>query len=155
MLPARSPAEVMCHGDFAPYNVTFLDGHVYGIIDFDTLHPGPRLWDLAYAAYRWVPFMAPTNPECREAPEGQIRRLRLFAESYGLDGDGRKKLPNMMVERLRSLTAYMRQEAESGDEDMRKNIEAGHLALYEADIRYIEENAAAMTAGLLAGRAEA
>lgn len=43
MLPARTPAEVMCHGDFAPYNITFTDGHVHGIIDFDTLHPGSRL----------------------------------------------------------------------------------------------------------------
>jgi len=51
MLPKHSPQEVMCHGDFAPYNLTFVDGSVHGIIDFDTLHPGPRLWDIAYAVY--------------------------------------------------------------------------------------------------------
>ncbi len=34
--------------DFAPYNITFVDGCVHGIIDFDTLHPGPRIWDVAY-----------------------------------------------------------------------------------------------------------
>lgn len=48
MLPAVYPIEVMCHGDFAPYNVTILDGNVWGMIDFDTLHPGPRIWDVAY-----------------------------------------------------------------------------------------------------------
>ena len=37
MLPKQLPVEVMCHGDFAPYNITFVDGCVHGIIDFDTL----------------------------------------------------------------------------------------------------------------------
>ena len=152
MLPARSPAEVMCHGDFAPYNVTFRDGHVHGLIDFDTLHPGPRLWDFAYAAYRWVPLMAPGNPECRGDPAEQLRRLRLFAERYGLRADEGERLPAAMTERLRSLIAYMESEARSGNEDMRRNIEAGHLALYERDIAYFEENAGGMTAALRCGR---
>ena len=151
MLPARTPAEVMCHGDFAPYNVTFREGHVYGIIDFDTLHPGPRLWDFAYAAYRWTPFMAPSNPECREDLPGQLRRLRVFADGYGLSADERERLPEAMIERLRSLITYMRDEAAGGNEDMRKNIDAGHLALYERDIAYFGENAAKMTAALRAG----
>lgn len=33
MLPKQLPVEVMCHGDFAPYNITFVDGCVHGIID--------------------------------------------------------------------------------------------------------------------------
>jgi aminoglycoside phosphotransferase (APT) family kinase protein len=57
------PIEVMCHGDFAPYNVTIVDGEAFGIIDFDTLHPGPKMWDIAYAVYRWVPFTNPANPD--------------------------------------------------------------------------------------------
>ena len=148
MLPARTPAEVMCHGDFAPYNVTFAEKHLHGVFDFDTLHPGPRLWDFAYAAYRWVPFMAPSNPECREELSGQLRRLRVFADGYGLSADERARLPEAMSERLRSLIAYMREQAAGGDEDMRKNIAAGHLALYERDLAYSGENAAAIRAAL-------
>lgn len=149
MLPARKPAEVMCHGDFAPYNVTFLDGRVYGIIDFDTVHPGTRLWDLAYAIYRWVPFMAPANPEHRGDLAGQLRRLRLFADSYGMTEAERRDLPKAMIERLQSLISYMETEAAGGNEDMRKNIEAGHLTLYRRDIAYFEENGTAMTESLL------
>ena len=151
MLPSRSPAEVLCHGDFAPYNATFAGGHLRGVIDFDAVHPGPRLWDFAYAAYRWVPFMAPSNPECREELPGQLRRLRVFADGYGLSADERERLPKAMSERLRSLIAYMRDEAAGGSEDMRRNIEAGHLALYERDLAYFGENAAKMTAALRTG----
>jgi hypothetical protein len=54
--PGKLPAEVICHVDFAPYNHVFRDGQFVGAIDFDICYPGPRLWDLAYTAYRYVPL---------------------------------------------------------------------------------------------------
>ena len=51
----REPAEVICHGDLAPYNCVFRDGRPVAFIDFDTASPGPRIWDVAYAAYRLAP----------------------------------------------------------------------------------------------------
>lgn len=48
--------EVICHNDFAPYNVVFNDKLPKAIIDFDTAGPGPRIWDVAYAAYCFVPL---------------------------------------------------------------------------------------------------
>ena len=113
------------------------------------MHPGTRLWDLAYAIYRWVPFMAPANPEHRGDLAGQLRRLRLFADSYGMTEAERRDLPKAMIERLQSLISYMETEAARGNEDMRKNIEAGHLTLYRRDIAYFEENGTAMTESLL------
>lgn len=142
MLPARSPAEVMCHGDFAPYNLTFIENRLHGIIDFDTLHPGPRLWDIAYAAYRWVPFVSPSNPDYRQSLGDQIRRLKLFADRYGLDNSSRRQLPEMIIARIHSLVDYMRTESEGGNEDMQKNIANGHLRLYLDDIAYLQEHAA-------------
>lgn len=59
MLSAVNPIEVMCHGDFAPYNVVLNGSDAVGIIDFDTLHPGSRLSDVAYAVYRWAPLKIP------------------------------------------------------------------------------------------------
>ncbi len=149
MLPKRLPVEVMCHGDFAPYNITFVDGRVHGIIDFDTLHPGPRIWDVAYAVYRWIPFVSPKNPDyCYDLNE-QIRRLKLFADTYGLKDHEREQLPDMMIERISSLAAYMRNEADSGNEDVRKNIEDGHLNLYLDDIQYIKESSKNIREGIL------
>ena len=47
---------MICHNDFATYNLIARDGRLVGAIDFDFASPGPRLWDLAYLAYRIVPF---------------------------------------------------------------------------------------------------
>ena len=56
MLEAVEPYEVICHGDFAPYNCVFDESRLVGIIDFDTAHPGPRIRDIAYAIYRFAPL---------------------------------------------------------------------------------------------------
>ena len=149
MLPGQLPAEVMCHGDFAPYNITFVDGCVHGIIDFDTLHPGPRIWDVAYAVYRWIPFVSPKNPDYCYNLNEQVRRLKLFADTYDLKKNEREELPNMIIERISSLVAYMRNEADSGNEDVWKNIEDGHLNLYLDDIQYIKEFQKNMLEGIL------
>ncbi|GAM67933.1 hypothetical protein JCM19236_2088 [Vibrio sp. JCM 19236] len=44
MLQTREPAEVICHGDFTPYNVALQGNIVVGVFDFDTAHPAPRIW---------------------------------------------------------------------------------------------------------------
>ena len=61
MLEAVEPYEVICHGDFAPYNCVFDGSRLVGIIDFDTAHPGPRIRDIAYAIYRFAPLTTPGN----------------------------------------------------------------------------------------------
>ena len=54
--------DVICHNDFAPYNCVFKENRIVGMIDFDTAAPGTRLWDIAYAVYRFVPLV--TDAHC-------------------------------------------------------------------------------------------
>ncbi len=76
------PAEVLCHNDFAPYNValsTSVDGdRVVGVFDWDLAAPGTRIQDLAFAAWNWVPMWRPTTP-----PEEAAERLEVMARAYG------------------------------------------------------------------------
>lgn len=140
MLPEVEPLEVMCHGDFAPYNVTLIDEMPMGIIDFDTLHPGPALWDVAYAVYRWVPFTSPENPDHYDDIDEQIRKAKVFMDAYGANSQQREELPGMMVKRLSALVNYMTAQADDGNEDFAGNLEDGHLIIYKNDINYIIKN---------------
>lgn len=81
MAKAADPeAEVICHNDWGPPNAVFRGGLPYGIIDFDTIAPGLRLWDLGYSAFSWL-HLGDTDYSGDE----QIRRLSVFADGYGLD----------------------------------------------------------------------
>jgi aminoglycoside phosphotransferase (APT) family kinase protein len=54
--PVHEPDEVICLNDCAPYNMVGDDDGLVGFIDIDMASPGPRVWDLAYLAYRLCPF---------------------------------------------------------------------------------------------------
>lgn len=72
-------AEVMCHNDFGPTNAVFRDELPYGLIDFDTVTLGLRLWDLGYSAFAWLDL---GNPDY--SADEQIRRLSIMAKAYGM-----------------------------------------------------------------------
>lgn len=136
--PIREPVEVICHGDFAPYNCVFDQGKLVGVIDFDHAHPGSRLWDLAYALYRFAPITDPANPDGYGAAAEQCRRARLFCDAYGVPARG--PLVPAIKARLAYMADFLRQGAARGDARLQANIDAGHLAIYLADHAYLEQH---------------
>jgi aminoglycoside phosphotransferase (APT) family kinase protein len=148
MFPVREPLEVVCHGDFAPYNCVFLGDQAVGVIDFDGAHPGLRLWDLAYAVYRFAPVTSPDNCDGFGGSREQFRRTRLFCDIYGLALVDRPNLPDMMIRRLETLVNFMYSEAERGNEHIQKNIDDGHAALYRRDSEYIADQSEQMITSL-------
>ena len=141
-LPAHAPAEVVCHNDFAPYNMVFADDHTLtGVIDCDTASPGPRVWDLAYLAYRLVPLTAPDNTDTPPTPAVEkARRLRLVTDVYGheLTAEG---IAETAARRLDDLAAFTAERVASNAEL------ADHVALYRSDARWIRDNLTALSAG--------
>jgi hypothetical protein len=146
--PVRRPVEVICHGDFAPYNCVFDDAILVGVIDFDYAHPGSRVWDLAYALYRFVPLMDASNPDSYGTIADQCRRARLFCDAYGLQD--RSAVVPVIQARVAYMAEFLRHGAAKGDERILANVDAGHLRIYETDSVYLaghrEELAAALAA---------
>ncbi|MGV8830642.1 MAG: phosphotransferase [Devosia sp.] len=85
--PDPSQHEVISHNDFAPYNLVFTDGMPIAAIDFDLVGPGPRLRDIAYAAYWMVPLSFGAGDMGghgeRDLADGS-RRLKAFCQAYGV-----------------------------------------------------------------------
>lgn len=136
-LPDHPPVEVICHNDFAPYNMVFdADHRLVGVIDFDTCSPGSRVWDLAYLAYRMVPFHAPGTMQTPTMDAAtRTDRLALLCNVYGPSvqpGDVLAML-NDRVQDLYDFTAVRAAEAGPTSELH------SHLSSYEADLAYLAE----------------
>ena len=137
--PDREPVQVICHNDWAPYNLLFDGEDLTGVIDFDLASPGPRVWDMAYAAYRFVPLAAPDNEDVpHPGADGQARRLERFCAVYGDPAIGPREVVDAAVERLRALHAFMHREACAGNAAQQAIIDRGRGLMYEDDAAYLE-----------------
>jgi hypothetical protein len=137
---------VICHNDVAPYNTVFMDGRPRALIDFDTAGPGPRIWDVAYAAYTFVPLasfapradghVVPYEPA--QHAEERSRRLRLLGASYGLPIDD--LLPTV-ARRLEASCDLLIERAEAGDNAYRRLVAEGHLDHYRREVAFVRRHA--------------
>jgi Ser/Thr protein kinase RdoA (MazF antagonist) len=125
-LPGHEPAEVICLNDVAPYNMVLESGRIVGLVDLDTASPGPRIWDLAYLAYRLVPFVGDAAVDL-SWPQ-RSTRLRRLIEAYG-GGFTDAEVYAVMAQRLIELAVFTDGRAEqTGRPDF-----VEHAALYRRD----------------------
>ncbi|EEM97646.1 Trifolitoxin immunity domain protein [Bacillus thuringiensis IBL 200] len=140
--------EVLCHNDFAIYNIIFNNEKPVGIIDFDVAAPGPRLWDIAYTLYTCVPLSRVYYTESGEAIHYESsqhadrikERVKLFVQSYGKNMD--EDYLGMVLLRLEGLCTYMKRKAQEGDLNFQRMIDEGHLEHYEKDMKFIRNHRA-------------
>ena len=139
--------EVVCHNDFAIYNIIFNYEKPVGIIDFDVAAPGPRLWDIAYTLYTCIPLSRLYHTETGEAvyydplkdADRIKQRVKLFFESYGIEGM-EKGFLEMVLLRVDGLCKYMMKKASEGDVAFQKMVDEGHLEHYQKELQFIGEH---------------
>jgi hypothetical protein len=106
---------IVCHNDLGPGNVVFEHREPNGFIDWDFAAPGRALWDIARTARAWIPL---DNPDSA-ATYGlggldPFTRLRVFCDGYGLDGEHRHDLVDILELCNAVSTAYVRSQFEAG-----------------------------------------
>jgi Phosphotransferase enzyme family len=79
--------EIICHGDFGPWNGVWRGDQVVGLIDFDHARPAPPIFDIAHALEYAAPFR--DDAECLRwlrypQPPDRRRRIEIFCDAYGI-----------------------------------------------------------------------
>jgi Phosphotransferase enzyme family len=110
------PGLIIGHNDAAPYNAVWRAGYLAGFIDWDMAGPMSRAWDLAFAAFSWVPLHA-RHVVAREGFTdfgSRPARLRLLLAEYGWT-DAIGEFLDIVRARICAHAAGVRDLAATGD----------------------------------------
>ena len=107
---------LVCHNDVCPENVVFRDGIAIALLDFEFAAPGRPVDDVANLARLCVPVEHEVDQlRLGWRPADRAARLRLVADAYGLDHDGRAELLPAMDSAIDRLEAAVRRSVDAGD----------------------------------------
>lgn len=138
--PLARSGEIIRHGDFSPFNTTWIDGEVVGLIDWDFARPGRALDDLAYLAWQLVPIQPGGRAQQYGLDPGiDLRdRLRVLCDAYGGE-----YAPDAVVGAAISVIDTERQEttqlAAEGLHPWTGFVEDGALEAFAAEAEWIRE----------------
>ncbi|MBM7791138.1 phosphotransferase [Tenggerimyces flavus] len=107
---------IVCHNDVELSNVVFRDGVAVALLDFEFAAPGRPVYDVAQLARLCVPIEHDFDQDrIGWQPADRQARLRLVADAYGLDRDGRAELLPAMNDALARIEAAARRSLASAD----------------------------------------
>ncbi len=139
---------VYCHGDPGPWNFVWKDNTAVGLIDWDYLHPGPRLDDIAYALRWFAPMRCDEHAKTwHHFPEVPDRRHRIavFLDAYG-------DLPafdvvDAVIARMAAVIELVSELAAKGQEPQRTWVLDGALERDREEIEWVREHRAQLSPG--------
>jgi len=129
---------MICHNDVCLENVVFKDGEAVALLDFDFAAPGRPLFDLAAFARMCVPI----DDDLSAARLGfrdldRPARLRLVADTYGLDAVSRHTLVELLDRPMESGGSFVQRRVEAGDPNFIRLLdEMGGIERYERRHRW-------------------
>lgn len=137
------PGEIVCHGDFGPWNLTWQDDQPTAIIDWDLAFPAKPSYDVLYALEWSVPFhddkMALEWHHFAKVPDRK-HRVDIFLEAYGTS---RKELGDVVggvVEVQRTTAKHEKILAGRGLQPQVDWVANGDLETVEIRAKWTEAN---------------
>ena len=133
---------VWCHGDVEPWNMVWHGDDAVGLIDWDFLHRGPRLDDVAYALQWFTPARDDENVlDWHHFPSVPDRaaRVRIFLQTYG--GLPSFDVAETIATRMESTMAMELSLAEAGVEPQRTRVAEGSQEWATGEARWVREHA--------------
>jgi len=136
------PGEIMCHGDFGPWNIVWDGETPVGILDWDFVLPAKPTYDVFYALEYSTPFRDDKTAmewhHFAEVPDRK-RRVQIFLDAYGISltdiADSVARVQRQGIDHVKYL-------AERGVQPQATWVNDGTLEEIERNARWTEANRA-------------
>ena len=138
-----NPGEIICHGDFGPWNITWDGDTPTGIIDWDLVFPASSQFDVLYALEWAVPFhddtMAREWHHFTETPDRK-HRIDMFLEAYGMSRDELGDIVAGVAATQRTVGSHEKLLAERGLQPQVDWVASGDLEVIEKRAQWTESH---------------
>ena len=149
--PVQGRGTVVCHNDLAPRNTAFREGRPVAFLDWDLASPAPPAWDVAHAAWQFVPLSdergCARNGWTR--PPDRPRRLRILCDGYGLSREDRAAFSRMVARRMEATASGIERLAAEGVTAHERLVRDSVPDLVRADRAWVERHAGDLDAALV------
>jgi Phosphotransferase enzyme family len=121
-----SPGLIIAHNDAASYNAAWHQGKLTGFFDWDFAGPATPQWDLALAAFSWVPLHTRRWVAAEGFTDFAARpgRLARFLGIYGWSGTTEEFL-EVVEARVKAHADGIRERAAAGEEAFGRLLREG------------------------------
>ncbi len=137
-----APGEIICHGDFGPWNIVWSGDEPAGIVDWDMAHPAKPEYDILYALEYAAPFRDDkttlADHHFSEVPDRK-HRIKVFLEAYGHTHI--ENVANEVAEMQRQTGQHEAYLAKRGIQPQAEWVASGDLEEVEKRARWSEEHA--------------
>jgi hypothetical protein len=148
--PLPGEGAIVCHNDLSPRNTVFRGDNPVAFLDWDLASPAPPAWDLAHAAWQFVPLS--DDARCAEhgwhRPPDRTRRLRVLCDAYGLPPEDRAGFSGVVAKRMEATASGIERLAAEGVAAHQSLVREGVPASVRADRRWVERHAGELDAAI-------
>ena len=150
-LPDAAGGPAMCHNDLCLENLVARDGEVVAFLDFDFLAPGRPIVDVVSTSRFVVPLRSHPRRDPWQDDDDVFRRVRLFADAYGLSDEDRRCFAGALDERRTTGERFVLRRAHRGEPLFAHWLSEAGTAKLAAERDWVAANADLITAALLDG----
>lgn len=135
------PGQILCHGDFGPWNIVWKNGEPVGLIDWDLAHPNTPEYDILYALEYSAPFRddkATIEWHHFKSIPDRRHRIHVFMEAYGAPII--KDITSKIVSLQHEVNEFAKSLARRGIQPQADWLTNGELDKVEEQARWVEQN---------------